>query len=79
MASVFWDRKGILLTDFLPRGETTNAYTYCTMLMRLQHAIQNHRRGLLISGVCPLHVKHMTTHCRKKNDQVVGEIWLGNP
>jgi hypothetical protein len=55
MTSVFWDGKGILLTDFLPRGETTNADAYGTTLKKLWRAIQNCRQGLLSSGVSPLH------------------------
>jgi hypothetical protein len=55
MPSVFWDRKGILLIDFLSRRETINADAYCTTLKRLQHAIQNCWWGLLTSGTCLLH------------------------
>ena len=29
MATIFWDRKGILLIDFLERGLTINANAYC--------------------------------------------------
>ncbi|GBN77026.1 hypothetical protein AVEN_202702-1 [Araneus ventricosus] len=32
MCTVFWDRQGILLVDFLPRGETINAVRYCETL-----------------------------------------------
>lgn len=55
MATVFWDRKGILLIDFLPRGTTINAERYCETLAKLRRAIQNRRRGLLSSGVVLLH------------------------
>ncbi|KAJ4432082.1 hypothetical protein ANN_20696 [Periplaneta americana] len=44
---VFWDRKGILLIDFLPRGETVNADRYCETLRKLRCIIQNKRRGML--------------------------------
>ena len=36
MASIFWDRKGILLVDFMPPGATINAAVYCDTLTRLQ-------------------------------------------
>ncbi|KMQ86389.1 transposase [Lasius niger] len=55
MASVFWDRKGILLVDFRPPGTTINAAAYCEILRRLRRAIQNKRRGMLTRGVCLLH------------------------
>ncbi|GFU65797.1 uncharacterized protein TNCV_5059311 [Trichonephila clavipes] len=51
MCTVFWDRKDILLIDFLPRGETVNVDRYCETLQKLRHAIQNKRRGLLNAGV----------------------------
>ncbi|KAJ4435135.1 hypothetical protein ANN_23711 [Periplaneta americana] len=44
-------RKGILLIDFLPRGETVNADRYCETLRKLRRAIQNKRRGMLTAGV----------------------------
>jgi hypothetical protein len=55
MATVFWDRKGVLLVEFMPQGTTINAESYCATLKRLRYAIQNWRRGVLSSGVMPLH------------------------
>lgn len=55
MASVFWDRKGILLIDFMPPGTTINADRYCETLKKLRRAIQNRRRGMLSKGVRLLH------------------------
>jgi hypothetical protein len=31
MVSIFWDRKDILLVDFMPPGTTVNAAAYCDM------------------------------------------------
>ncbi|KAJ4436137.1 hypothetical protein ANN_18764 [Periplaneta americana] len=55
MCTMFWDRKGILLIDFLPRGEKVNADRYCETLRKLRCAIQNKRRGMLTAGVVLLH------------------------
>jgi len=55
MCTVFWDWKGILLIDFLPRGQTIKADVYCETLRKLRRAIQNKRRGLLSKGVVFLH------------------------
>ena len=55
MASVFWDRKGILLIDFMPPGSTINAAAYCATTTRLRRVIQNKRRGMLSRGVCLPH------------------------
>jgi hypothetical protein len=41
MASVFWDRKGILLLKFMPPDLTINAAAYCDTLTWLRRAIQN--------------------------------------
>jgi hypothetical protein len=44
MATVVWDRKGVRLVEFMTRGTTINAESYCAILMRLRYAIQNRRR-----------------------------------
>ncbi|GFT70603.1 hypothetical protein TNCV_1060051 [Trichonephila clavipes] len=36
MASIFWDRKGVLLCEFMPRGTTINADRYCETLNKLR-------------------------------------------
>ncbi|GFX92222.1 histone-lysine N-methyltransferase SETMAR [Trichonephila clavipes] len=51
MATVFWDRHGVLLVEFMQQGTTINAAAYCATLTKLRRAIQNKRRGLLTSGV----------------------------
>ncbi|KAJ4438355.1 hypothetical protein ANN_14297 [Periplaneta americana] len=55
MCTVFWDRKGVLLIEFLPWGETINRETYCQTLKKLRRAIQNKRSGMLTDGVVLLH------------------------
>jgi histone-lysine N-methyltransferase SETMAR len=52
---VSWDRKSVLLVEFLPQGSTINAGAYCDTLKELRHAIQNKRRGMLSWGVVMLH------------------------
>lgn len=51
MATVFWDRKGVLLVDFMPKGTTINAERYCQTLEKLRRAIKNKRPGMLTKGV----------------------------
>lgn len=55
MATVFWDRKGMLLTEFMEPGTTITSQTYCETLKKLRRAIQNKRRGMLTSGVVLIH------------------------
>ena len=55
MATVFWDRKGVLLIEFMEPGTTITSETYCETLKKLRRAIQNKRRGMLTSGLVLLH------------------------
>ena len=45
MYTVFWDIQGILLVDFLTRGETLNAERYYETLQKLRRTIKNKRSG----------------------------------
>jgi len=55
VATVFWDKEGVLLVDFLERGSTLNPERYCETLKKLRRAIQNKRRGKLSSKVLFFH------------------------
>jgi len=55
MCTVFGDRKGVLLVDFLPKGYTINAGVYCDTFPKLHCAIQNKQRGMLSQGVVMIH------------------------
>ena len=55
MASDLWDRKGVLLVDFMPPGSTISAAAYCDALTRLRRVIKNIRRGMLSRGLCLIH------------------------
>jgi histone-lysine N-methyltransferase SETMAR len=55
MATIFWDAKGLLLMDVLPRNQTINAAYYCEQLQKLTAAIQNKRRRLISTGYHNVH------------------------
>jgi len=55
MATVFWDRKGILLIEFMAPGTTITSEVYCETLNKLRRSIQNKQRGMLTKGVVLLH------------------------
>jgi hypothetical protein len=55
MASVFWDRKGVLMVELMKQGTTITSEVYCETLKKLRRAIQNKRRGMLTYGVVLLH------------------------
>ncbi|KAJ4445791.1 hypothetical protein ANN_12476 [Periplaneta americana] len=78
MATVFWDRKGVLLLDFMPKGTTINANRYCKTLRKLRRPIQKKRRGMLSRGVVLLHDNahpHTAASTRELLDQFGWEIF----
>jgi len=40
LASVFWDQDGILLIDYLPKGQTINAEYYSSLLVQLKNILK---------------------------------------
>lgn len=46
MASVFWDARGIIFIDYLPRGKTINGEYYANLLQRLSEEIKIKRPHL---------------------------------
>jgi len=77
MATVFGDRKGVLLVDFMAHGTTINADRYCETLKKLRRAIQNRRRGMLTKGICLLHNNarpHVTRQTVALPDQLGWDI-----
>ncbi|GFU76148.1 mariner Mos1 transposase [Trichonephila clavipes] len=45
MASIFWDRRGVLLCEFMPRGTTINADRYCETLNKLRRNSEQEKRN----------------------------------
>ena len=43
LASIFWDQDGILLTDYLPKGQTINAEYYSSLLVQLKDILKEKR------------------------------------
>lgn len=46
MASIFWDAKGILLIDYLPKGQTITGVYYASLLDKLKQKVNEKRPGL---------------------------------
>jgi [histone H3]-lysine36 N-dimethyltransferase SETMAR len=55
MMVIFWDKDGILLTEYLPRGTTINGPYYASIIERLRSVILEKRRGKVSRGVLLLH------------------------
>jgi len=55
LASIFWDPDGILLIDYLPKGQTINAEYYSSLLVQLKDILKEKCRGKITKGVLFLH------------------------
>ena len=73
MATVFWDRKGVLLIDFMPAGTTINSDRYGESLKKLRRAIQNRRRGKLSNGV-RLHHDNARPHVSRQTTDLLAQF-----
>ena len=51
MATVFWDAKGVIMLDFLPKRNTITGVYYVNLLDQLRTAIHEKRRSKLSKGV----------------------------
>jgi len=50
LASIFWDQDGILLIDYLPKGQTINAEYYSSLVVQLKDILKEKRHGKLTKG-----------------------------
>jgi len=55
LSSIFWDQDGIILIDYLPKGQTINAEYYSSLLVQLKDILKDKRRGKFTKGVLFLH------------------------
>jgi len=55
LASIFWDQDGILLIDYLPKGQTINEEYYSSLLLQLKDILKEKRHGKVTKGVLSLH------------------------
>jgi len=55
LASIFRDQGGILLIDYLPKGQAVNAEYYSSLLSQLKDIFKEKRRGTVTKGVLFLH------------------------
>jgi hypothetical protein len=54
-ATLIWDRKGILLTQFMVLGTTLKSEVYCKTLYKLWRSILTKWHGMLSKGAILLH------------------------
>jgi len=51
LASIFWDQDGILLIDYLPKGQTINEEYYSSLLVQLKEVLKEKRRKKVTKGL----------------------------
>jgi len=51
----FWDQDGILLTDYLPKGQTIEAECYSSLLVQLKDILKEKGRWKITKGILFLH------------------------
>jgi len=79
LASIFWNQDSILLTDYLPKGQTINAEYYSSLLVQLKDILKEKGRGKVTKGVLFLHNNapaHWALATQKKLDHPILWIWL---
>jgi len=45
LASIFWEQDGILLIDYIPKGQTINSEYYSSLLVQLKDILKEKRLG----------------------------------
>jgi len=75
MCTVFCDRQGVLLVEFLPHGTTINSAVYCETLKKLRHAIQNKRRRMLSVTILLLHDNAQPHSATQTQDLITSFKW----
>jgi len=55
LAWIFWDQDGILLIEYLPKGQTINAEYYLSLLVQLKDILKEKRSGTVTKRVLFLH------------------------
>ena len=61
---ISWDKYGILLTEYLPRGTTISGPYYGSIIERLRCVIAEKRRGKVSDGVLLLHDNAPIDKCK---------------
>ena len=75
MCTVFWDRQGVFLVEFLPQGTTINPAVYCETLKKLRCANQNKRHGMLSATILLLHDNAWPHSAAQTQDLVTSFKW----
>ena len=81
LALTFWNQDGILLIDYIPKGQTINMEYYSSLLVQLKNISMEKRRCKIIKGVLFLH-KNAPAHwalATQKKLAYLGFQYLDHP
>ena len=70
MATIFWDAKGVIMLDFLPKRSTITGVYYANLLDQLRTAIREKRQGKLSKGVLLQQDNTRVHNCKVAMDAV---------
>jgi histone-lysine N-methyltransferase SETMAR len=76
LVTIFWDSKGVLLTDVLPCGQTITALYYCSLLDKLRNAVQEKRRRRMLDGNLYLLQDNARPHTAQATKAKLSELHL---
>jgi len=66
---IFWDQDGILLIDYLPKGQTVNAEYYSSLLVQLKDILKKSAVGRSPRGSCSCTIMlRLTRHLQPKRN-----------
>ncbi|XP_035229543.1 histone-lysine N-methyltransferase SETMAR-like [Stegodyphus dumicola] len=75
---LFFDREGVVHTEFMPKGATINASSYCETLKRVRKSFKNRRPRKLSKGIVVLHDR-ARPHAAKQTCELLKrfrwEVW----
>ena len=63
MMIIFWDKDGVLLTEYLPHGTTINGPSNASIIERLRSVIVEKRRDKVSRGVLLLRASTLNDKC----------------
>jgi len=76
LASILWDQDGILLINYLPKGQTIKVEYYSSLLMQMKDILKEKRRRKVTKVVLFL---HDNAPCNQKKLAYLGFQCLGHP
>jgi len=82
LASIFWDQDGILLIDYLPKGQSINAEYYSSLLVQLKGILKEKHRGKVTKDVLFLHDNapaQWTLATQKKLTYLASKLLITHP